>query len=71
MLENEGNKFQIVIPGCALLAQARNPYSLQGLWIPGSFASLPPRNDDLKTQSPSTILATMSRWISDEPPKMV
>jgi hypothetical protein len=23
------------------------------------------------TQSPSTILATMSRWISDEPPKIV
>ena len=23
------------------------------------------------TYSPSTILATMSRWISDEPPKMV
>src|SRR5580698_11431930 len=28
------------------LAQARNPYSLQGLWIPGSLASLTPRNDD-------------------------
>jgi hypothetical protein len=41
MLENEGNKFQIVIPGCALLAQARNPYSLQGLWIPGSRYARP------------------------------
>jgi alkylation response protein AidB-like acyl-CoA dehydrogenase len=29
------------------LAQARNPYSLQGLWIPGSLALLAPRNDDL------------------------
>src|SRR6267142_7088447 len=29
------------------LAQARNPYSLSGLWIPGSFASLTPRNDGL------------------------
>jgi hypothetical protein len=29
------------------LAQARNPYSLQGLWIPGSLASLALRNDDL------------------------
>src|ERR1700730_2393306 len=27
------------------LAQARNPYSLSWLWIPGSFASLTPRND--------------------------
>src|SRR6266478_3729733 len=26
-------------------AQARNPYSLQGLWIPGSLVSLAPRND--------------------------
>src|SRR6266478_317521 len=27
-------------------AQARNPYSRSWLWIPGSFASLTPRNDD-------------------------
>src|SRR5882724_12794759 len=27
------------------LAQARNPYSPQGLWIPGSLALLAPRND--------------------------
>jgi hypothetical protein len=27
-----------VIPGCALLAQARNPYSPSWLWIPGSLA---------------------------------
>jgi len=30
------------------LAQARNPYSLSWLWIPGSLASLAPRNDDVK-----------------------
>jgi phenylacetate-CoA ligase len=29
-----------------LLAQARNPYSRWWLWIPGSLASLPPRNDE-------------------------
>src|SRR3984885_15045993 len=27
------------------MAQARNPYSRPWLWIPGSFASPPPRND--------------------------
>src|SRR5260370_4911023 len=27
------------------LAQARNPYSRSGLWIPGSLALLAPRND--------------------------
>src|SRR3981081_2240596 len=27
------------------LAQARNPYSLSWLWIPGSLALLAPRND--------------------------
>src|SRR6185312_13444462 len=31
----------LVIPGCAILAQARNPYSLQGLWIPGSRYARP------------------------------
>ena len=31
-----------------LLAQARNPYSLSWLWIPGSLAPLTPRNDGLK-----------------------
>src|SRR6266404_5081894 len=30
-----------------LLAQARNPYSLSWLWIPGSLVSLAPRNDGL------------------------
>jgi hypothetical protein len=35
--------------GMRRLAQARNPYSLQGLWIPGSFASLTPRNDGVET----------------------
>jgi hypothetical protein len=34
-----------VIPGCAFLAQARNPYFLSWLWIPGSLAALAPRND--------------------------
>src|SRR6478752_7874911 len=29
-------------------AQARNPYSRSWLWIPGSLASLAPRNDDFK-----------------------
>src|SRR6266403_3333234 len=29
-----------------LSAQARNPYSRSWLWIPGSLATLPPRNDD-------------------------
>ena len=33
--------------GMHLLVQARNPYSLQGLWIPGSLALLAPRNDDV------------------------
>src|ERR1019366_3149446 len=28
-----------------LLAQARNPFSRSWLWIPGSIASLAPRND--------------------------
>ena len=32
MSENESQKFHIVIPGCALVAQARNPYSLLWLW---------------------------------------
>jgi hypothetical protein len=52
---SSGIQFPFVIPGCAILAQARNPYSLwcrlvlnetQGVWIPGSLASLAPRNDD-------------------------
>src|SRR5712675_2133059 len=30
---------------CATWAQARNPYSRSWLWIPGSLASLAPRND--------------------------
>jgi hypothetical protein len=34
-------KFIRVIPGCALLAQARNPYSLPWLWIPGSRSARP------------------------------
>src|SRR6266403_4270609 len=34
-----------------LLAQARNPYSLSWLWIPGSLAALTPRNDGLKVSS--------------------
>src|ERR1700736_5611717 len=32
--------------GMRQLAQARNPYSRSWLWIPGSLASLTPRNDD-------------------------
>src|SRR6202795_4169924 len=32
--------------GMRLLAQARNPYSLSWLWIPGSLALLAPRDDD-------------------------
>src|SRR6202171_1013885 len=31
--------------GARLLARARNPYSRSWLWIPGSLASLAPRND--------------------------
>ena len=31
--------------GMRRLAQARNPYSLSWLWIPGSLVSLAPRND--------------------------
>jgi hypothetical protein len=34
--------------GTRPLARARNPYSLQGLWIAGSLASLAPRNDEWK-----------------------
>src|SRR6476661_5123522 len=37
-----------VIPGCAPLAQARNPYSRSRLWISGSLVSLAPRNDEIK-----------------------
>src|SRR5260370_17425540 len=33
--------------GMRLLAQARNPYSQLWLWIPGSLASLAPRNDGI------------------------
>jgi hypothetical protein len=43
-----------VIPGCATWRRPQmcnctsgNPYSLQGLWIPGSLASLAPRNDEV------------------------
>src|SRR5450432_3998094 len=32
--------------GMRHLAQARNPKSLSWLWIPGSLASLAPRNDE-------------------------
>jgi hypothetical protein len=63
-------------------AQARNPYSLSWLWIPGSFASLTPRNDasdsghpsprkergEGDNHNPSTALVMMLRWISLEPP---
>src|SRR3982074_2765885 len=40
------------VANCRPEAQARNPYSLQGLWIPGSLASLAPRNDGEKIYSP-------------------
>jgi hypothetical protein len=35
------------------MAQARNPYSRWCLWIPGSLASLAPRNDNRSTNGPS------------------
>ena len=38
--------------------------------VPGS-RSRAPRNDGEGRYSPNTIFATMSRWISEEPPKMV
>ena len=43
------------------------------LVIPGSRYARPgmTRNDEKRIYSPSTIFATISRWISDEPPKMV
>jgi hypothetical protein len=42
--------------GARILARARNPYSRSGLWIPGSFALLTPRNDDtsLRHTKPKT-----------------
>src|SRR3979490_2224151 len=36
-----------------LLAQARNPYSPRGLWIPGSLVSLAPRNDGVLFARPT------------------
>src|SRR5260370_16530829 len=33
--------------GMGLLAEGRNPYSQLWLWIPGSLASLAPRNDGI------------------------
>jgi hypothetical protein len=41
------------------------------LEIPGSMLSHCPGMTSRESYSPSTIFATMSRWISDEPPKMV
>src|ERR1700749_3831657 len=38
--------------GMRHLAQARNPYSLQGLWIPGSRKSAP-RNDEVSVADAS------------------
>src|SRR6202040_3180275 len=58
------------------LAQARNPYSRSWLWIPGSRASLAPRNDKvatnmLATANPfdsKTILDGIRRWVEVETP---
>src|SRR5439155_17672114 len=36
----------------ARVARARNPYSLSWLWIPGSLASLAPRNDGVGGSMP-------------------
>ena len=50
------------------LAQARNPYSLQGLWIPGSLASLTPRNDEedgVTQKRPSQTLILPGEQISE------
>jgi hypothetical protein len=46
-----------VIPGCALVAQARNPYSLQGLEIPGSRFARPGMT---KTEFPTRFSTTNS-----------
>ena len=38
------------VGNCRPEAQARNPYSRSWLWIPGSLASLAPRNDEAKSR---------------------
>src|ERR1700716_4139933 len=65
-----------LVGNCRLEAQARNPYSRSWLWIPGSCASLTPRNDKgsnnmLTTANPfdsSTILQGIRRWVEIETP---
>src|SRR5712691_6304232 len=47
LLPQEGDDSIAVIPGCAHLAQARNPYSRPWLWIPGSLVSLAPSDVQL------------------------
>ena len=49
------DKFQFRHSGMRLLAQARNPYSRRWLWIPGSLASLAPRNDGFNKETQMTL----------------
>jgi hypothetical protein len=57
-----------VIPGCAPLGQARNPYSRSWLWIPGSrFRS--PRNDGIYWLPPAAamISCSVATWRAKAP----
>ena len=46
LAERHREPFNLVIPGRAILARARNPCSRWWLWIPGSTLARSPRNDD-------------------------
>ena len=54
----------VVIPGCAL-TQARNPYSLQGLWIPGSRFARPGMTKEFAVNLPLTADISRHRLWTD------
>ncbi len=61
----------IVIPGCASWRRPGIAYSLQGFWIPGSLASLAPRNDDFRVMPLWSHHLTASRPPSPPPARHI
>jgi hypothetical protein len=55
---------------CKLSFRGDAKHRTRNLEVPGS-RSRAPRNDGVSFYNPNTIFATISRWISDEPPKIV